>query len=71
MNRDILFAQELQRQCNEEKYVSIINDGCIELDELVNKVVVHFWLGDYYEKEREHIAFYKCWFIEIINQRKG
>lgn len=42
MNRDILFAQELQRQCNEEKYVSIINDGCIELDELVNKVVVHF-----------------------------
>ncbi|WP_312495683.1 shikimate kinase [Anaerosporobacter sp.] len=46
MNRDILFAQEVQRQCNEEKYVSIINDGCIELDELVNKVVVHLGLGE-------------------------
>ena len=45
MNRDILFAQEVQRQCSEEQYVSIINDGNIEIDELVNVVVSHFGLG--------------------------
>lgn len=38
MDRDILFAQEVQRQCKEENYVSIINDGNIELDELVSRV---------------------------------
>lgn len=46
MNRDILFAQEVQQQCNEEQYVSIINDGYIELDELVDIVVSHLGLGD-------------------------
>ena len=45
MNRDILFAQEVQRQCSQERYVSIINDGSIEIDELVNLVVSHFGLG--------------------------
>ena len=44
MNRDILFAQEVQRQCSEEQYVSIINDGNIEIDELVDLVVSHFGL---------------------------
>lgn len=42
MNRDILFAQEVQRQCIKKEYVSIVNDGSIEIDELVHKVAVHF-----------------------------
>lgn len=46
MNRDILFAQEVQRQCNEEQYVSIINDGSIELNVLVDIVASHLGLGD-------------------------
>ena len=45
MNRDFLFAQEVQRQCSGEQYVSIINDGNIEIDELVDLVVSHFGLG--------------------------
>lgn len=44
MNRDIMFAQEVQRQCSEDQYVSIINDGSIEIDELVDIVVSHFGL---------------------------
>ena len=39
-----LFAQEVQRQCSEEQYFSIINDGNIEIDELVDLVVSHFGL---------------------------
>ena len=46
MNRDILFAQEVQRQCNTEQYVSIVNDGNADIDELVKKVASHFGLGD-------------------------
>lgn len=46
MNRDIMFAREVQRQCNEEQYVSIINDGSIELNQLVDIVVSHLGLGD-------------------------
>lgn len=45
MERDNMFAQEVQRQCSEEQYVSIINDGSIEIDELVNLVVSHLGLG--------------------------
>lgn len=45
MNRDIMFAQEVQRQCGAEQYVSIINDGSIKIDELVDLVVSHFGLG--------------------------
>ena len=46
MDRDILFAQEVQRQCYEERYASIINDGNIEIDELVSRVAKHFTLSD-------------------------
>lgn len=46
MDRDILFAQEVQRQCYEERYDSIINDGSIEIDELVSRVAKHFALSD-------------------------
>lgn len=46
MNRDLLFGQEVRRQCHEERYTSIVNDGSIPLDALVSKVGSHFGLGD-------------------------
>lgn len=46
MERDILFAEEVQKQCDKEKYISILNDGSIEVDELVNKVATYLRLGD-------------------------
>ena len=46
MERDILFAQEVQKQCYEERYASIINDGSIEIDELVSRVAKHFALSN-------------------------
>lgn len=42
MDRDVLFAKEVQRQCEENKYLSIINDGGVGVDELVNRVAAHF-----------------------------
>jgi Adenylate kinase and related kinases len=44
MDRDILFAQEVQRQCRKEKYVSVINDGTMKIDELAGLVAAHFGL---------------------------
>lgn len=46
MDRDILFAQEVRKQCFEEKYISIVNNGSIKIDELVNRVAEHFELAD-------------------------
>lgn len=46
MDRDILFAREVEKQCYEEQYVSIINDGGLELDELVGRVAAHFGWGE-------------------------
>lgn len=46
MDRDILFAQEVQKQCRENEYRSIINDGSVKIDELVNRVAVHFGFHD-------------------------
>lgn len=46
MDRDILFAKEVQRQCAAEKYAFIINDGSIEIDEMVHMVAIHFGLSD-------------------------
>lgn len=45
MERDVLFAQEVRRQCHEEKYLSIINDGSLKIEELTEKAVVHFGLN--------------------------
>ncbi len=42
MARDILFAKEVRRQCHKEKYVSVINDGNMDLDELAGLVAKHF-----------------------------
>ena len=46
MSRDILFAKEVQRQCREEGYVSVINDGSMKIDELVDIVSKHFGWRD-------------------------
>lgn len=47
MDRDILFAREVQKQCKEEQYVSMINDGSVEIDACVSKVARHFGLDDH------------------------
>ena len=44
MERDSLFAEELRRQCHEEKYVSVLNDGKIGLEEMVSKIAAHLGL---------------------------
>lgn len=44
MGRDILFAREVQKQCLEEEYFSVINDGSIKVEELVDIVASHFGL---------------------------
>lgn len=44
MDRDALFAQEVQKQCDKEKYVSVINDGTMGIEELADLVAVHFLL---------------------------
>lgn len=44
MNRDILFAEEVQKQCRKEMYASIINNGTIEAEALADKVAEHFCL---------------------------
>ena len=46
MNRDIIFAKEIQRQCFEENYISVINDGSIKIDKLVDIVSTHFGLDN-------------------------
>ena len=46
MDRDILFAREVEKQCYEEKYVSIINAGGLKLDGLVGRVAAHLGLGE-------------------------
>ena len=45
MDRDIMFAKEVQKQCFEENYISVINDGSIKIDKLVDIVSAHFGLG--------------------------
>lgn len=46
MDRDILFAQEVRRQCDKENYVSIVNDGIIKIDGLVDRVAIHFGMSN-------------------------
>ena len=46
MERDVLFAKEVRRQCVETAYASIVNDGSMEIDEMADKVAAHFGLGD-------------------------
>ena len=46
MNRDILFAKEVQRQCAAEQYHSIINDGNVTVEQMVEKVALYFGLQE-------------------------
>lgn len=49
MDRDAMFALEVQGQCAEAHYCSIINDGTIELAQLVNRVEDVFQLKAFLE----------------------
>ena len=44
MERDILFAGEVRKQCGETGYTSVINDGSMEIAGLSNLVAAHFGL---------------------------
>lgn len=49
MGRDVLFAEEVRKQCRENKYRSITNDGSISVDELVHLTAAHFGLLNHTE----------------------
>ena len=42
MDRDIMFANDVRKQCIEAEYTSFVNDGSISIDELIKKVCLHF-----------------------------
>jgi len=42
MERDFLFSKEIERQCKSNKLKLIINDGTINLCDMVDEVVTHF-----------------------------
>ena len=42
MERDALFADEVRRQCERENYRSIVNDGTISIEELVDVMIKQF-----------------------------
>lgn len=42
MERDILFAKEIQRQCEKAEYKSIINNGDFPIEDMVNMIEAHF-----------------------------
>ena len=44
MERDVLFAQKVRKQCGENGYVSIINDGSDPVLSMVKRVTAHFCL---------------------------
>ncbi len=44
MNRDILFAKEMQKQCKEFMYTSIVNDGIMTVEKMVSFISKHFGL---------------------------
>lgn len=44
MERDALFAKDVQRQCEENGYLSLVNDGKREIEELIHLVEEHFEL---------------------------
>ncbi len=44
MERDILFAEDVRRQCRETGYVSFVSSGETAVGELISKVAAHFGL---------------------------
>ena len=51
MKRDILFAKKIQKQCLKKRYCSMVNDGSVEIGELVDSVSKHFGLEHLYDKK--------------------
>mgnify|MGYP001025625257 CR=1 FL=1 len=47
MDRDLLFAQEVRKQCEQEQYVSVINDGSMKTEEYVSLAARHFGLDNH------------------------
>lgn len=39
-----MFANEVQRQCDRENYLSIVDDGKLEIGRLAYKAIAHFKL---------------------------
>lgn len=48
MERDHLFAKEVEREAHQLGYQTIINDGTLSIDELIEKVCKHFGWEDEY-----------------------
>jgi len=44
MDRDSLFAEEVIRQCGENRYLSLVNNGKTSIKDLVEIVSAHFSL---------------------------
>ena len=44
MERDVLFAKEVRKQCEQEQYMSIVNDGTYSIEQLADIVAKHFGL---------------------------
>lgn len=44
MERDVLFAEDVRKQCQEYDYYSIVNNGEISIAKLIQKVSEHFEL---------------------------
>ncbi len=42
MERDFLFSKEIERECKNENFKVIINDGKTNIDEIIMEVVNHF-----------------------------
>lgn len=42
MERDFLFSKAIESQYNNENFKVIINEGTIDLDNMVNEIVTHF-----------------------------
>jgi hypothetical protein len=46
MNRDVLIAEEVRKQCSQVGYKFIVNDGSISIDELTKEVLMKFCMED-------------------------
>lgn len=44
MERDVLFAEKVRKQCEQEQYMSIVNDGTYSIEQLADIVAKHFGL---------------------------
>lgn len=42
MDRDALFAEDVRRQCKENNYVSLVTDGTVSVEEMIESVCEYF-----------------------------